>query len=163
MLVSTAVFAVDKDIHKLEDAYIEKSRKLTESYIAALKQLEVRVTKKGDLDSAITVRNKIAEIEALLNGLPKPKPKEIPLVDARKVVGKWQNQQVPNKIFTIKADNTVTVSNAPGRVFKWKVSGNSITFDWGNTSDTYKIKGNMFAEGKSSKGHIPVNYKRIIK
>jgi acyl CoA:acetate/3-ketoacid CoA transferase alpha subunit len=54
MLVSTAVFAVDKDIHKLEDAYIEKSRKLTESYIAALKQLEVRVTKKGDLIERFT-------------------------------------------------------------------------------------------------------------
>jgi hypothetical protein len=121
MLVSTAVFAVDKDIQKLEDSYIEKSRKLTESYVAALKQLEVRVTKKGDLDSAIKVRNKIAEMEALLNGLPKPEPKEIPKPQNKvSILGKWLWDT--GSTVEYKDNGTVFVNNKLAKI-RWKSSG----------------------------------------
>lgn len=120
-----------KGLTKYKAEYDAKCRRLSLAYIKSLEKLQVATVKKGDLDGALKVKAKIAEIEKLLAdnlSIPLPNPtKTIVSTKPDPIIGKWNWSGRVN--YTFKADGTfisnTTVHGA------WESLGNA----------KYKVRG----------------------
>lgn len=140
------VYNAAVDVAKKEfDAKVKVAR---DKFVVVLKVQMTELTKKGDLDGALKVKSKIAELEAAV--VPPPVP---PAVNLKDVAGNWTITYDNGVTFVhmLKADGTMK-NGETHSVGKWIETDGKIVYTWSTRKEEMTITGN----NKCTIAHWPV-------
>jgi len=174
VLVPLYAFAQDAkmpaDAKKVIDKYeasVEASRKAFDASVAKardqaikdLKPIQTAETKKGNLDGAMLVKNKVEELAAEIpkpaaeGDLANPTPPVNSDPRTATLIGKWKLISSGGSIVGIWEIKENGIIERPSYVGKYAIEKDKVIITWTNEIDTMKMPKRGVMEGTASQGH----------
>ena len=118
---------------KFKVDYEAKCRKLDLAYIKQLEKLQIETTKKGDLDGALKIKAKIAEIKKQLKAntftvVPKNDINNVDEIAIVSLAGNWQQCHKAKTVLKLNADKSAIYNKRNKGT--WKAANGILTVTW---------------------------------